>query len=45
MIYPTPAFFSLATTPDENEDEWITEMTHFLSTGLPPDHLTLDARK
>ena len=31
--------------PDENEDEWITEMTHFLSIGPPPDHLTLDARK
>ena len=30
---------------DDNEDEWITEMTHFLSTGLPPDHMPLDARK
>ena len=32
-------------TPDKNENEWIIEMTHFLSTGLPPDHLTLDAQK
>ena len=30
---------------DDNEDEWITEMTHFLSTGLPPAHMPLDARK
>ena len=42
---PDAGIFSLATAPDENEDEWITEMTHFLSTGLPPDHLPLDARK
>ena len=35
--------FSLATVPDENEDEWITEMTHFLNTSLPPNHLLLDA--
>ena len=33
------------TTQDDNEDEWIREMTHFLSTDLPPDHLPLDARK
>ena len=32
-------------TPDTSEDERISEMAHFLSTGLPPDHLTLDARK
>ena len=42
---PDAGLFSLTTMPDDNEDEWITEMTHFLSTGLPPDHLTLDARK
>ena len=37
--------FNLTTMADDNEDEWITEMTHFPSTGLPPDHLPLDARK
>ena len=39
--------FSLTTTttPDENEDEWIKDMTHFLNTNLPPNHLPLDARK
>ena len=42
---PDAGHCSLAMAPDENEDEWITEMTHFLSTGLPPAHLTLDARK
>ena len=44
---PDANLFSLTTTttPDENEDEWIRDMTHFLSTGLPPDHLPLDARK
>ena len=31
--------------PDDNEDGCITEMTHFLSTGLPPEHLPLDAKK
>ena len=33
------------TAQDDNEDEWIRDMTHFLSTGLPLDHLPLDARK
>ena len=42
---PDTGLFSLATARDENEDEWIIEMTNFLSTGLPPAHLTLDARK
>ena len=39
--------FSLitATRQDSNEDEWIRTMTHFLSIGLPPDHLPLDPRK
>ena len=41
------SFFSLdATTLVANhKDEWISEMTQFLSTGLPPEHLTLDAKK
>ena len=42
---PDAALFSFTTMPDDKEDEWITEMTHFLSTGLPPNHMTLDARK
>ena len=44
---PDAALFSIDTTPIESDpnDAWITEMTQFLSTGLPPDHLTLDARK
>ena len=42
---PDAGLFSVTTLPDDKEDEWITEMTHFLSTGLPPDHMTLDARK
>ena len=37
---PNVGLFSATTVPDENKDEWITEMTHFLSTGLPPDHPT-----
>ena len=42
---PDAGLFSVTTTPtpDEDEDEWINEMTHFLSTSLPPDHLPLDA--
>ena len=31
---PEDGLFSLTTMPDDKEDEWITEMTHFLSTGL-----------
>ena len=27
------------------EDEWIMEMMQFFSIGLPPEHLTLDAKK
>ena len=42
---PDASLFNLTTMPDDNEDEWITEMTHFLSTVLPPEHMALDARK
>ena len=42
---PDAGLFSVTTLPDDKEDEWITKMTHFLSIGLPPDHMTLDARK
>ena len=44
---PDAGLFSLTMTPtpNENKDEWIKEMTHFLNTGLPPDHLPLDAQK
>ena len=42
---PDAHLFHLATTPDDNEDGWITDMAYFLSTGLPPEHLTLDAKK
>ena len=41
--FPDAGLFSVTTLPDDKEDEWITEITHFLSTGLPPDHMTLDA--
>ena len=30
---------------DETSDAWITEMTIFLTTGLPPDHMSIDERK
>ena len=42
---PDAGLFNLTTMAGDKEDEWITEMTHFLNTGLPPDHLTLNARK
>ena len=29
----------------EIEDEWINDTFHFLSTGLPLDHLPLDAKQ
>ena len=35
----------LAKQPAESEDGWIDDMIHFLSTGLPPEHLPLDAKK
>ena len=34
-----------ATQPTEPEDGWINKMVHFLSMGLPPEHLPLDAKK
>ena len=44
---PYVALFSIDKIPldSESEDAWITEMMHFLCTGLPPDHLTLHAKK
>ena len=30
---------------EEIEDAWITEMTIFLTTGLPPEHLLANKRK
>ena len=30
---------------EESEDVWISEMTIFLTTGLPPKHLSADERK
>ena len=42
---PDTGLFSLTTILDDKEDGWITEMTHFLSTGRPPDYMNLDARK
>ena len=42
---PDANLFHMTTTPDDNEDGWITDMTYFLSTGLPPEHLPLDAKK
>ena len=30
---------------EEREDEWISEMTIFLSTGIPPEHMSTDERK
>ena len=44
---PDANLFSIdATTPPiESEDEWINDTFHFLSTGLPLDHLPLDAKQ
>ena len=44
---PNANLFGVDTaTPSANsEDDWINEMSHFLSTGLPPENLTLDAKK
>ena len=41
------SLFTVDTTtlPVDHKDAWITDMTHFLSTGLPPEHLTLDGKK
>ena len=30
---------------EESEDEWISEMTIFLSTGIPPEQMSADERK
>ena len=30
---------------EESDDVWISEMTIFLTTGLPPEHLSADERK
>ena len=30
---------------DDTADAWITEMTNFLATGLPHEHMSLDERK
>ena len=30
---------------EESEDEWIFEMIIFLSTGIPPEHMSADERK
>ena len=45
--FPDAALFSINDTEMEShpEDVWITEMTYFPTTGLPPDHLSLDAKK
>ena len=44
---PDINLFGLATTTaqDDNEDEGISDMAHFLSTDLLPDHVPVDARK
>ena len=44
---PDTALFSINKTPldFDPEDTWITKMTQFLSTRLPLEHLTLDAKK
>ena len=38
---------TVATTEigEDTTDAWITEITIFLSTGLPPDNMLLDERK
>ena len=36
---PDANLFHMTTTPDDNEDGWIMDMTYFLSTGLPPENL------
>ena len=44
---PDANLFSLGTGTllVDIEDEWIMEMMQFFSIGLPPEHLTLDAKK
>ena len=45
--FPNAALFTINDTDIEPQpnDTWITEMSHFLTTGLPPEHLPLDAKK
>ena len=40
------SLFTVDTTTllGDHEDAWIMDMTHFLGTGIPPKHLTLDAK-
>ena len=44
---PDAILFSINTKPIDGDpnDAWIPEMTHFLSRGLPPDHLATYVRK
>ena len=45
--FPDATLFSINDTRMEShpEDTWIKEMTYFLTTGLPPNHLSLHAKK
>ena len=45
--FPDDSLFSLDATTlfADHEDEWIMEMTQFLNTNFPPEHLTLDTKK
>ena len=44
---PDADIFGITTTPPNLDpmDKWIDEMMQFLNTGLPLEHLTLDATK
>ena len=48
--FPDAQFFWVDIVPatemgKDKTDAWITEMTIFLSTGLPPENMSLDERK
>ena len=45
--FPDAVLFTINDTDigPQPKDTWITEMSHFLTTGLPPDHLARDAKK
>ena len=48
--FPDGQLFRVDTIPvhqmnEELADAWITEMTIFLTTGLPPKHMSIDERK